>query len=121
MLVSWSVQESLSDVPIVGAHDLLVANAVGVLPLSCAQGNKEAKGLVVGHVGLLVGGFDVFPEIVVEAMIDGTSVLPIRLDRSPEVVIDSFVVGIAVLDDERLHALGMRCREAEPQGSTVVH
>ncbi len=71
-LISWPIQQSLGDVPVVGADHLLVANPVRVLPLRRAQGDEEAERVLIRHVRLLVSGLDVLPECVVEAFVNGS-------------------------------------------------
>ena len=98
--IAWPIQQPLGDVPIVGADRLLIANAVGVLPLRRAQGHDKAQRVFIRHIGLLVSGLNVLPKRVVEALVDGRAIFPICLDRFPEIVVDPFGVSVAVLDDE---------------------
>jgi hypothetical protein len=66
--VPGAIQQWLDHEPVVRADGLLVPDAIGVLPLGRTEGHQEAKSLVVGHLGLLVGRLDVLPEGVVESL-----------------------------------------------------
>ena len=97
-LVAGAIEQALVDVPVVGADGFGVAHAVGVLPPGGFEGEQAAEG-----VGVFVG-----------------AVGPVGLDGKPELA-KAFGVGVAVLDDEGLDAIGVSGGEAEANGGAVVH
>ena len=97
-LVAGAIELHLVHPPVVRADRFDLMGAVGVLPAGGIDGEQLAEGFCV-----LFG-----------------AVLPVGFEGSPEIA-ESFVVGVAVLDDERLHALGTFRGKAETDRRTVVH
>lgn len=108
--VARPIEQCLVGIPCVGADGGDVPCAIGILPLGGAFGEEETKSGLIGHLGLLVSRFDVFPEWIVEADVDRVTVLPVRFDGFPEDIVEALVVGIAILNDECLNALRMSRR-----------
>ncbi len=119
--ITRSVKQTLGHVPVVGADGLDIAHAIGVLPLGGAEGHQETQGIVVGHLGLAVGLLDVLPPGVVQALVHRAAVGPIGLDRLPEIVVDALVVGVPVLNDQRVDTFGVFGRQTEADRRAIVH
>ena len=49
------------------------------------------------------------------------TIFPIRLDRLPEVVVKPLFIGIPILDDQCLYALGMPDRKPKADRSAIIH
>ena len=93
-LVAGTVLEILIRGPGVGADGLRVAGAVGVLPLGGAQVQEPLQ-----RLGFLF-----------------RAILPIGAERVPEFP-QPFLIGVAVLDDQRLDALRMAAAKRKPTGT----
>jgi len=83
LLVSWPVQERLHMSPSVGTDGFGVANTMEVLPFGRIEIQQRAQA-----IALLLA-----------------AIFPIGFDRLPKLVVDAFVVGVAVLHDQRLDTL----------------
>ncbi len=96
-IVPGAVHEKRVHVPAVGTDRLRVPHAIDVLPFGGFRRQELPQGGLVFGRALLPEGFERFPEF-------------------PQ----SFVVGVAVLDDERLHLFRMTVSNAKTDGSPVV-
>src|SRR5215467_6334770 len=99
-LVARTIQKRLIMHPRVRTDRFQIFDAVRVLPFRRVERQDRVPQLV--------------------AVLFAT-VLPVDLDRLPEIVVDAFIVGVAILDDQRLHALRMLDGQAKSNRGTVVH